>query len=353
MGKKLKEKSKKSKAFQKFEHYFFGKDDTSKMLFHVLDPYTIDELDAEDKKQAEAMLKAALQEKFDRRWLWGLGEIGTDSAYEFVLGLYNKESAAGIKVNYAYTLILMNTKAPVLEYVKEILESSEPVDTRIRALGALYWLYDKPFDDKDRQQLYLSILFEAMVCRTKRLRLYAYDILKDHYGMKQFTPLDDPVSKILSLRRKKTEYQKAVQLFKDRIESIEVVPISRRVIVEWIRSLPNYPPAAKVTDCSTCRSIPDNLAANMAEGESLDAYKSKLEAAIKFAYYSNAVMRCPICGRLYIYKYEYEYLVGGSEEDEWLWRTDTKGAIELVDAFLEYYDFKKVVTCENFLKISY
>ncbi|MGY5876926.1 MAG: hypothetical protein RTU30_14345, partial [Candidatus Thorarchaeota archaeon] len=59
-------------------------------------------------------------------------------------------------------------------------------------------------------------------------------------------------------------------------------------------------------------------------------------------------------GQLYKYKYEYEYLVGwSSEEDEYLSRTDTKGAIQLADSFIKSYDFKWVITCGRFLKTSY
>ncbi|MFX1369201.1 MAG: hypothetical protein ACFFAY_11420, partial [Promethearchaeota archaeon] len=221
-----------------------------------------------------------------------------------------------------------------------------------RAIGALYWLYDKPFDDKERQKLYLSMLFDAMENETKDIRLYAYDILKDYYGMKPFTPIDDPVLKIISAK-KKAAYQKAAQLFEDRIRSVEVAPVSRKVVVNWIKALPNNPPTIEREDCEICRAIPDSLYADMAKGESLDAYKDSLETAVRFAYYSNAVMRCPACGQLYMYKYLYEYLVGGSEEEEWLYRTDTEEAVKLVGSFLKSHDFKNVITCGNFLKISY
>ncbi|MHA2003802.1 MAG: hypothetical protein ACW960_06825 [Candidatus Thorarchaeota archaeon] len=337
----------------KFEHYLFGKDDVSKSLFSMIDPSSVSGLSDEEKEIAEGMLKAALEKKYDRRWLWALGELESESAYQFLLDLYNKEETAFLKVNYAYTLILMNTKAPVLEYLKGVLESREPIDIRKRAIGALYWLYDKPFEDKERQQLYLTILFDAMVGSTKDIRLYAYDILKDHYGMKPFTPLDDPVMKIISSKRKKSEYQSATQIFEERIKSIEVTPVSKKAVAQWIKDLPNNPPTTKTEDCEVCSTIPDGLEADIAKGESLDGYTSKLETAVRFAYYSNAVKRCPVCGRLYIYKYQYEFLVGGSEEDEWLWRTDTEGAVELVTSFLKSYDFKHIITCENFLKLSY
>jgi len=319
----------------------------------MIDPGSVSDLNDEEKVRAEELLKAAMKKGYDRRWLWALGELESESAYQFLLDLYSKESDTFLKVNYARTLLMMNTKAPVLRFLQEVLKSKESPDTRKSAVGALYWLYDKQFEDEERQQLYLSILFDAMLDTSKDVRLYAYDILKNHYGMKQFTPLDDPVLNNISSKRKKTEYERAVQLFEDRIRSVEVAPISRKAVVNWIKALPNNPPTIKREDCKVCSAIPDDLYADMAAGASLDAHKFKLETAVKFAYYSNAVMRCPVCGQLYMYKYLYEFLVGGSEEEEWLFRTDTKEVVKLVDSFLKSYDFKNVITCGNFLKLGY
>ncbi|MHA1927667.1 MAG: hypothetical protein ACTSV2_03695 [Candidatus Thorarchaeota archaeon] len=318
----------------------------------MIDPSTMDGLDAEEKIIAEGMLKAALGKKFDRRWLWGLGDLKTESAYQFLLDLYNKENVDYSKVRYAYTLLLMNEDAPVLEYLQRILDTKETIETRMKVLSALYWLYDKKFDDNEKHQLFLTILFDAMVNKTKDIRLYAYDILKDHYGMKDFTPLHDPIMDVLR-KRKKDEYHRAANLFKERIESLEVSDVSSRMIAKWIKALPDNPPILKMSDCEICSQTPDNVSADMAERESLDEYTSKLETVLRFAYYRNSVMRCPICGRLYRYKYEYEYLVHRSEEDESLWRSDTEGAIELVKSYMKYYDFKHVVTCGMFLKMVY
>ncbi|MHA1576347.1 MAG: hypothetical protein ACTSU3_03205 [Candidatus Thorarchaeota archaeon] len=319
----------------------------------MIDPSTMDGLSDEEKILAEGMLKAALSKKFDRRWLWGLGDLKTESAYQFLLDLFNKETVAYSKVRYASTLILMNTKAPVLEYLQRILDSKETDETRTKAIGALYWLYDKKFEDNERHQLFLTILFDAMLNKTTDVRRYAYGILKDHYGMNDFTPVLDPVMDILLLEEKKDEYQRAVKLFKERIESIEVSEISDKLVSKWITDLPNNPPTMKITDCEICSEIPNKVDADIAANESLDKYTSKLETAVRFAYYKNSVMRCPWCGMLYIYKYEYEYLVHNSEEDEYLWRTDTEGAIELVKSFMKYYDFKHVVTCGTLLKLVY
>lgn len=353
MGNKLTDERKNSKAFLKFESNLFGTDDLSKTLFHMIDPSTVEVLDAEEKIIAEGMLKAALSKKFDRRWLWGLGELKTESAYHFLLDLYDNEEVNYSKVRYAYTLLLMNKNALVLEYMQGILDSTEAIETRMKVLSALYWLYDTKFEDNERHQLFLTILFDAMINKTKDIRLYAYDILKDHYGMKDFTPLHDAVMDILLLKKKKDEYQRSVNLFKERIESLEVSDVSSQMITKWIKDLPNNPPKMKIADCEICNQTPDNVSADIADDESLNEYTSKLETIVRFAYYRNSVMRCPICGRLYRYKYEYEYLVHRSEEDESLWRSDTEGAIELVKSYMKYYDFKHVVTCGTFLKLVY
>ena len=120
LGNKLTDEKKSSKAFLKFEHYLFGKDNLENSLFTMIDPSTMDGLSDEEKIIAESMLKAALSKKFDRRWLWGLGDLKTESAYQFLLDLFNKETVAYSKVRYASTLILMNTNAPVLEYLQGI-----------------------------------------------------------------------------------------------------------------------------------------------------------------------------------------------------------------------------------------
>jgi len=288
----------------------------------MIDPSTMDGLDAEEKIIAEGMLKVALGKKFDRRWLWGLGDLKTESAYQFLWDLYEKEKVDYSKVRYAYTLLLMNEDAPVLEYLQGILNTKETIETRMKVLSALYWLYDKKFDDNERHHLFLTILFDAMINKTKDIRLYAYDILKDHYGMTDFTPLHDSVIDILR-KRKKDEYQRSAKLFKERIESIEVSEVSSRMIAKWIKALPDNPPIMKMSDCEICSQTPDNVSADMTDGESLDEYTSKLETVLRFAYYRNSVMRYPICGMLYRYKYEYEYLVHRSEEDESLWRSDS------------------------------
>ena len=338
----------------KFEGYFFGEDDLSLPMSHVLDIWTVKELNDEEKKVAEKMLIAALSKKYDRRWVYALEELKTKSAYKFVFEWFNREEIEYIKVRLAYALVRINGKAPVLEYIQEILRSNAPKDSKKQVLHCFFWIKEVGLKDKERQQLFLSILFDALTDKHKDVRLQAYDILKDFYNTKDFTPLEDEVLNILSAKQKKSEYQRAAQIFEDRVKSMKAVPIERKIIVKHIKDLPDNPPTLKVSECEICSTISDSLSADMAAGESLDAYKSKLEKVIIFAYYSNCIMRCPVCGRLYKYKYEYEYLVGwSSEEDEYLSRTDTKGAIQLADSFIKSYDFKWVIICGRFLKTSY
>lgn len=332
---------------------FQMEDNTSKLLYHMIDPWIIDALSEEEKQIAQGRLMAALDRSFDRRWLWGLGELRTAESYDFVWGLFEKETVHTMKVKYAKTLIWMNKDSPVLEYIQEILKSDEIEDVRMEALSTLYPLYDKEFESQDRHQLYLTILFNTMKDESKRLRTYAYDMLKDHYEMKEYTPIDDEILTILSTGQSREDYERASRLFEERIESIEIVPFSRQVISQWVDSRPDNPPSIDLASCEICSEIPDTAAADMTVGESLDAYTSKLETVIRFAYYKNCVLRCPTCGRFYLYKYEYEYLIPRSEEDEYLERTDIVNVIAFVDSFIKFYDFKKVITCGNFLKLSY
>jgi uncharacterized protein with PIN domain len=354
MGNILKENKEKSKSYKKFEYYMFEMEDKpSKVIFKLIDPGLFDTLSEEEKKTTQAVLMASLEKKFDRRWLWGLEELGTEEAYDFLMNLYTNEEIVYIKTRYANSLIWMNKDTPILEFVQEVLKSEESEETRLSALNVLYPLYDYDFKDEKRYQTYLSILFTAMTDDSKKIRLSAYDMLKDHYRMKEFTPNDDSVFRVISVEHRKEKYENAVHFLKERIRSIEVVPLSRKMIAKWIKTLPNNPPSIKVADCKICSTIPESVDADIAKGESLNEYTTQLETVVRFAYYSNKLMRCPECGRLYIYKYDYEFLVGGSEEDEYLWRSDTDGALELVDSFLKYHKFMKIITCGNFMKISY
>ena len=350
----VKEESKKSKVFKKFEAYFFGDDDLSLPMSHVLDISTVSKLEDEEKKTAEKMLIAALTKKYDRRWIYALEELKTETAYQFLFDWYNREEVEYTKIRLTYSLVRIDGKAPVLEYVQKILSSKATKDSKMRALNCFFWIKEAGLEDKEKEQLFLSILYSTLIDKTKEVRLYTYEILTEYYNTKDFTPIDDEVYRILSKTSRRTEYQRAAQLFEDRLRSMKAVPAKRKVIVDHIKNLPDNPPSLDVSECRVCSTIPDDLTADIAAGESLDVHKSKLERMIIFAYYSNCILRCPVCGRLYRYKYEYEFLVGmSSEEDEWLWRIDTEGAMELVDSFLKSYDFKHIVTSGIFLKITY
>ena len=348
------EGSEKSKEFKRFESYFFGEDDLSLPLSHVLNISVVNKLDDDEKKTAEEMLIAALTKNWDRRWIYALEELKTETAYQFLFDWFNREEDQLTKIRLAYSLVRIDGNAPVLEYIQQVLNQGKTKDEKIVALNCFFWIKEARFEDKEKEQLFLSTLFEALTDESKDVRLYAYEILIDYYNTKDFTPKVDEVYKILSEELKEEDYQRAAKLFENRLRSMKVVPINRKLIIDHIRQLPDNPPKIEREECSICREIPDNLTADMTDNESLETYKSKLERVVIFAYYSNCIMRCPICGQLYRYKYEYEYLVGGhSEEDEYLWRTDTESAIELVDAFLEYYDLKFVVISGIFLKITY
>jgi hypothetical protein len=344
----------KSRAFKKFEAYFFSEDNLSIPLFHFLDPWTITELSEEEKKIAEKMVIAALTKKYDRRWVYALEEIKSKTAYKFLFDWYKSEETEYIKVRLAYALVRIDGKAPVLDYIQKILSSNTVKDSKAKVLGCFTWIKDAGFESEETEQLFRKILFDTLTDKTKDVRLYSYEILRDYYNMRDFTPIDDEVYNILSKRAKKSEYEKAAQLFKDRVVSIKVFPVKKEIIADHIKTLPDNPPTLKISECKVCSTIPESVSADIAAGNSLEEHKSKLERVIIFAYYSNCIMRCPFCGRLYMYKYEYEFLVGwSSEEDEYLWRTDTKEAIALARSFLKSYDFKHIIICNIFLKTTY
>jgi len=222
----------------------------------------------------------------------------------------------------------------------------------MRALSTMIFLYDKKFKTEERRELYVSILFDTMKDASKRLRLYAYDILKDYYQMKEFTPKKDSVLDMLSQEGVNVEeYQQAAQAFEDRIRSMQVVPMDREFIAKWLKQLPHNPPTIPVEECDICKDIPERSSADMMTGESLDIYTDKLDVAVRFGYYKNKILRCPICGQFYKYEYEYEFLVPCSEEDEYLARINHTKVMKAVDEILKYHSLKQIITCGNFLKM--
>ncbi|TET27927.1 MAG: hypothetical protein E3J70_10975 [Candidatus Heimdallarchaeota archaeon] len=345
----------KSKEFTKFEFYFFRDVDLRKDLFVILDPSTIDDLSEDEKVLAEDMLIEALESKIDKRWLFGLEEIESDKAYEFLWKLFNREKNAYDKCRIAFSLVRIDAGAQVLDYLFEVIKSDENEQVKEKALSPLFWNKEIRYEKEELNELYLLILHTAVLDNFEKIRSYAYSILVEYHNMKQFLPLIDITKSILSELRPKKDYQKAIQQFQELVDSKQKFPFSRKIVYQSIKELPNNPPTISLKECEICNQIPDKSYADLADDKSLDNYKSKLETVIVIAYYNDCIMRCPICGRLYDYDYHYEYFVNSqSEEEEELIRTDTKGAIAKIDKFIKQgYEFKKITKCGIFLKIDY
>ena len=79
--------------------------------------------------------------------------------------------------------------------------------------------------------------------------------------------------------------------------------------------------------CEICRNIPDFVAANLREGESLpdavadlvDAYPSP-EGFWDTSKEYETTKLCPQCGQHYTYHYYYEFSIGYVEENVWIER---------------------------------
>lgn len=345
----------KSKEFEKFEFYFFRAVDLTKDLFVILDPGTIDDLSEDEKILAEDMLIEALESKLDKRWLWGLEEIESDKAYEFLWKLFNREKNAYDKCRLAFSLVRIDAGAQVLDYLFEVINSDENEQVKEKALSPLYWNKEIRYEKQELNELYLTILHTAMGDNHEKIRSYAYSILVEYHDMGQFLPLKDPFKNIFSELRPKKDYQKAIHQFQELVDAKQEFPFSREIVYQLIKELPDNPPTINLKKCEICNQIPDKSYADMPDDKSLDNYTSKLETVIIIAYYNDCIKRCPICGRLYDYDYHYEYFVNSqSEEEEELIRTDTKGAISKIDKFIKQgYEFKKITKCGIFLKIDY
>lgn len=344
-----------SKSFEKFLYYFFErKMPPNERLFHAIDPSTVKELPAHEKLKAEEMMIEALKEKIDRRWLFGIEEINSKRGYIFLLELFKKEKIVFNKAMIAGNLLRMDREAPVLKYLVGVVESKEIEGTKLKALESMYWLVDQKSKDERRNELFLSMLFIGMSDSSCEIRKNVYDKLKGYFEMRIFTPKNDSIIKILESELTRDEYLDAVREFKARVEAKETTTFTIEKVINFINKLPDNLKTITISDCSICKNIPPSLSADMTAEESLDAYKAKLETTVVFAYYEPSLMSCPICGRLYDYNYHYDYYAcSTSDEDEYLTRIDKKKAIAKVKKFTKNYEFKKIIQCQNFLKIDY
>ncbi|MHA1840659.1 MAG: hypothetical protein ACTSVP_10985 [Candidatus Heimdallarchaeota archaeon] len=344
-----------SLKYKKFLYNFFELDiPPHASLFQYMDPYTVSDLTDEEKQEVEVLLIDALQTKIEKRWLYGISEVNSDSGYNFLLVLFEKEKDIFNKTMIAIYLLMMDKEAPILEFLNGIIESEESEGTKLKALEGLYMLVNHVSSDENRNELFLSTLYKNMSNPSKKIRENVYSKLMDHFDMRKFTPNNDHIARILQENHNSEDYQKLVAEFKERVEAKEITDFSVEKVIDFLNKLPDNSLTVKIADCTICKNIPPSSHADIAAGNSLDEYKTKLETAIIFAYYESCVMRCPICGRLYDYNYHYDYYVcSTSDEDEYLNRIDKKEAIKKVKNFTKSYQFKKIITCDIFLKINY
>ena len=349
-----KHQKEKSKAFIKFEHDFFCEADLTKPLSHIIDIWTIDGLSKEEKIEAEKMLIDALSSKIDKRWLYGLEELATETAYNFLLNLFNKEKNNFIKTKLSYSLIRINSEAPIMDFLEEMLISDEHENLKMSALSSFYWLKDHQFKEEEKNDLYSAILFNSMLDKNKRVREYSYEILREYFNITKFTPKNDSVKDILSKQTTKVEYKRAVEIFKERINSRETTSFSKKAVIQFIKELLSKQKSIPLEKCDICSQIPERSYADLEEGESLDLYKSKLDKAIIFAYYDDSIMRCPVCGRLYYYDYHYQYFANTqNDEEETLTRIDLQQAIDKASVKIKSYKFKTITKIDVFMLIDY
>ncbi|MFW9921804.1 MAG: hypothetical protein ACFFDW_00755 [Candidatus Thorarchaeota archaeon] len=347
--------SEKSKAFSRFEHYFFEIEiPPNANIFQHIDMWTIDKLNPEEKIIAENMLIDAIKTRIEPRLLYGLEEIKTERAYNILLELFLNENNLENKLRLAYSLVRINNKAPVLQLLDETIRSTESEKIKLSALYPIFWIREIVFSDHQISELILTILFNAMSDEHLNVRLYAYDILQDYFKMKDYTSIYDEIKQQLTEENELQYYKKTVQLYKEKITSKKELPFSRDKIVQFINEKFTRTPIIPVQQCKICKEIPEKVEADIAAGESIERYSSKLEKIIIIAYYKNCIKQCPICKRLYSYSYHYEYLITNSEEEEYLSRIDHHQALQMIDNYLDMgFKFDKIIICEPFLKIDY
>jgi len=97
--------------------------------------------------------------------------------------------------------------------------------------------------------------------------------------------------------------------------------------------------SAPHTDCSICVQLADQEYAFQKYGREEDdthlpAATSSLTVVKDFRPYGSRKLqlwRCPQCGTCYLYETDYEYLVNGSEDEEYLTRLTDEQAAEYLE----------------------
>lgn len=347
--------NKKSQYFSQFEYEFFrpiapAPDET---IFTYIDPWVISYLTSEEKQVAEELLLNALQQKIDERWLYGLRELKSQKGLSLLRELFPHEQKIKNKILIAETILALDPNAPESNYVVEIIRSSAESSIKIIAMYILSHLLEAELKRIDSCELVLNTLFDSMMDNDVKVRKCVYDRLKDHFQLRHFTPNNDPIFALLTKQESPIQYEKAVQVLKERIKSKEIYPFSREMYIEMVYEIVGELSIGEPSSCKVCKNFPKETSADLASNEAIPN-KSELEDAITLLNSHNCIKRCPVCSRLYRYHYHYFYYIAGqSEEDESLIRCDREGAIELMDEYLKYHvPPRKIIRCGNFLAID-
>ncbi len=355
-GADLKEKTERSKEFTEFENYF--RNPTSEPLFRIYSQ--IDQiilaLNPVEKQIAEEILMNLLEEELDKARLYGLVALKTedsDESYRFLLQLFQQEDDTYNKLQIAYTIVQMNEQAPVLNFLEEVLVSDMPRVLKMDAMGTISWLQGITFEDPNEDDKFQSILYSSMIDAIQDIRLYAYDILQNHLDLLHFTPLDNPIDRLLKTDGNQSEYHKAADMLREQLELKREMTFSRDLLLQFLSEIPDNPPSLERSECEICSDIPEDIEADVVEGESIDEYTSRLETILFMNYPLNNVKRCPNCGQLYIFLHNLEYHVHAIRDinTERLYCTTMEGMTEFIDTLLEDYEIDTITKCGIFHRI--
>lgn len=96
---------------------------------------------------------------------------------------------------------------------------------------------------------------------------------------------------------------------------------------------PSESPALDLPDCRICSNLPESVSkVNRPERSEFGSFPDEVAKLDEFILikYSWQILRCPLCNRLYTDEYNYESLVGGSEDVYVVSRIDYKDALEML-----------------------
>jgi len=129
------------------------------------------------------------------------------------------------------------------------------------------------------------------------------------------------------------------------------IPFSIETCIKILDHISSEDKMKNFTECDVCEKISEKMHRDLTKDKSFREEISQLEPIMEVS--QDKVMRCSICGTIYLYEYHYEYFIQDqSDEEEWLTRSDREGALKLIQKYLDaHVTPKKIKLYEKYFSI--